>query len=101
MGTTTQTRRRRWGVAFLGLAVVMLIAGETVLRNSLKGLSSVIFWLLCFFFTILAILAALRDLASVRQRTREEQRALIQDTLTEIARQEKNRGQPPKTGDSH
>jgi len=85
-GTTGETRRRRLGMISLAVAVLMLIAGETMLRNRLGTVAFVIFWLICLVFTGLAILAAYLDVSALRRRTQEEQRALLEKTLGEIAR---------------
>jgi len=62
----------------------MLVAGETGLRNRLHGLGFVLFWLVCFLFTCLAMLVAFWDVAVTRRRVREEQREFLEDTLREI-----------------
>ena len=91
MGNKTDVRRRWLGAIYLALALGMLIAGQTVLRNSFGPVGFVIFWLVCLVFTCLAILVAFLDLSAVRRRTREEQRDLIENTLKEIARQKEAR----------
>lgn len=80
--------RRRWlgGIA-LAAAIGMLIAGETVLHGRLNGVNLVIFYMVCFVLTFIAILVAFLDLSVVRRRTRDEQRALFENTLGEIVRQ--------------
>jgi uncharacterized membrane protein len=87
MANSSDTRRRWLGGIALGLALAMLIAGQTVLSNRFGPLSFAIFWLVCLLLTCVAIIVALRDLSVVRRRTREEQRALFESTLSEIARQ--------------
>ena len=61
----------------------MVVWGQTVLKSSLAGLAFVVFWLVCFTLTGLAILTALLDLWSVRRSQRQEQRELIERTLAE------------------
>lgn len=79
----------------------MLVLGQTLLRDSLGRTGFVIFWFLCFASTMMAVLVALWDLFAVRRRTREEQRALFEDTLAEIARREATRRKPPpQTGNN-
>lgn len=81
---------RRWlGGIFLFAALGMLVAGETVLRERLGKYSFLVFWLLCFVFTCLAVLIAVVDACIVRRRTREERRALFENTLQDIVRQKK------------
>jgi membrane protein implicated in regulation of membrane protease activity len=93
--------RRRFGVIFLALALGMLIAGQTVLRDRLGGLGFVFFWLACFAFTFLAILVAALDAAAIRRRARAEQHRFLKDTLEEIARKKaaKSRGPEESPGD--
>ena len=76
----------------------MLVAGETVLRNSLSGIGFLAYWLVCIVFTFLAMMTAVRDLSAVRRRTREEQRALLEETLEEIARKEKAKARESEAG---
>lgn len=86
--------RRRWlGAFFLGAALLMLVAGETVLSARLSGsaLLTVIYWMLCLLAVICAMFIALLDLVVVRRRTREEQRGLLSETLNEIAREKEAR----------
>jgi hypothetical protein len=91
-------RRRLLGAAFLGAALLMLVVGQTVLRNFLQDIGFLLYWLVCIFFTFLAVMVAFRDLSAVRHRTREEQRALLEDTLAEIARRENAGTKKPETG---
>ena len=90
MGNKSDRRRRWLGGIFLGVAIVMLVAGQvcdTLLRERLGRSGFLIFWMICFLFTFLAILVAFVDLMVVRRRTAEEQRALLEDTLGDIARE--------------
>jgi hypothetical protein len=98
MENKADLRRRLLGGAFLAAALLMLVAGQTVLRNSLRDVGFLLYWLVCIVFTFLAMMTAFRDLSAVRRRTREEQRALLEDTLEEIAREEKARANKPETG---
>jgi len=76
---------RRWlGLFCLAVAAGLLIWGQTILKPLLDGASYVIYWFICFFFTVAAIGIALIDLRAVRQRMREEQNELIRKTLAEI-----------------
>jgi hypothetical protein len=89
--------RRRWfGTFFLLLAGGMLIWGLTVLSGRLKGLAFVIYWLVCFVFTGLALLTALLDLLIVRHRQREEQRDLIVKAIEDLEAKKKEKAQRPK-----
>lgn len=79
------TARRRW-VATLALAAAlgMLIAGQTLLRGSLRGRGFIVFWLACFGFTFLAMLVAIWDAREIRRRTRRDQRSLLETTVHKI-----------------
>lgn len=79
-----KTRRRWFGALSLLAAIVMLVAGETVLKGRLSALGFVAYWLVCFVATVLAIYAALLDARAVREETRAEQRALFENTVQKI-----------------
>jgi len=90
------TARRRWfGALCLACALVMLVFGQTVLDGRLSKVVFLLYWLLCFVFTGLAMIAAVRDLRFVSQKTRQEQRQLLEDTLKEIETKAKARKQKP------
>jgi hypothetical protein len=80
----TKTRRRWFGALCLSAAIVLLVAGETVLKGRLSALVFVGYWLVCFIVTVLAIYTALADARAVRQETQAEQRALFENTLQKI-----------------
>jgi len=87
------TARRRWlGGGALAGALAMLICGETVLRGRLKPFDFVIYWLLCFVLTGVAMIVAFRDLRALQRRTRQQQRDLLQNTLKEIESDAQRRG---------
>ena len=91
--------RRRWfGLFFLLIAGGMLIWGLTVLSGRLEGLTFVIYWLVCFAFTGLALLTALLDLMIVRHRQREEQRDLIVKAIEDFETEKKEKAHPTKAG---
>jgi membrane protein implicated in regulation of membrane protease activity len=93
---SNKTRRRRLGTFCLLTAIVMLIGGETVLAGRLSGIGFIAYWLACFVLTALAAFAALLDAARVRAEQREEQRALLENTLQEIEREKKSRPDAPR-----
>jgi len=95
MATRADIRRRWIGAALLAVALAMLIAGETVLRERMSAVTLVVFWVTCFAFTLLALLIAVIDLAILRRRMRAEHRALFQETLDEIARQKQVKSRKP------
>jgi hypothetical protein len=79
------TRRRRWfGALVLIAALLMLIAGETVLQGRLKDLGFLIYWLVCFCLTCVAIFIAFLDVRALGLRTRREQHQLLETTLKKI-----------------
>lgn len=91
MARNADIRRRVLGAIFLGAAILMLLAGETLLAGSLAGLVFLGYWGACFLFTFLAILVAFWDIVAVRQRARKEQRHLLEDAFNEIARRKKEK----------
>ena len=88
------TARRRWlGGGALAGALAMLICGETILQGRLRPFDFVIYWLLCFVLTGVAMIVAFRDLRDLQQRTRQQQRDLLQNTLREIETEARRREQ--------
>ena len=77
-------------------ALVMLIGGETLLKTRLVDLGFLVYWLVCFGFTGLAILAAFLDAQAVRRRIREDHRKLLETTLQKI--ETDGADGPPETG---
>jgi hypothetical protein len=91
--------QRKRGMIFLIIAVVMLILGETVLRNALGKVPFLFYWMGCFIFPGLAIVFAFLDVAGVQRQAREQQRELLEKTIREIARQkEAKTGRPGSAG---
>jgi len=84
MALNNTTRRRWWGILFLGCAVMMLVVGQTILQNQLRDLAFLVYWMICFTFTGLAVAVALLDARENRRRLREERRDLLQMTLKDI-----------------
>ncbi len=91
MPQNARTFRRWFGGLCLLAAIVMLIAGETLLKGRLASVPFVIYWLVCFVLTALAAGAALVDAARARAENRNEQRALIENALHEIERESSRR----------
>lgn len=91
MTSETDIPHRKRGMVFLIIALLMLILGETVLRQSLSEVLFVLYWLVCFVFTGLAILFAFLDVASVQRQARARQRELLEKTIGEIVRQKEAR----------
>ncbi len=87
------TARRRWlGGGVLAGALAMLVCGETVLQDRLKPFDFIIYWLLCFVLTGVAMIVAFRDLRALQHRIRQQQRDLLQNTLKEIETEARRRG---------
>lgn len=75
----------------LGVAVVMLISGETFLKDRLSAHLFLFYWLTCFVLTGLAMITAFRDLRALQERTRQQQRELLETTLKDIEVSARNR----------
>ena len=76
---------RRWlGLLFLSLAFGMLIWGQTVLRDRLHKVAFLIYWAICFLFTLAAIVTALLDVRATRKRAQVEHNELVRRTLEEL-----------------
>lgn len=87
--TISRDIRRRWlGAMCLVVAGVMLILGQTVLREQLQDRfhlkAFVIYWGTCTALTGLTLIIALLDMRAVRLRLQEEQRKLVKDTLRDM-----------------
>lgn len=79
------TKRRRWiGGVSLGLAVVMVVAGEWLVRGRTNPGLKLLYWLGCFLLTGVAIVVAMLDFRALKQRIPSEQRDLVERTLKEI-----------------
>lgn len=86
-GVANNSANRRWlGALCLLAAIVMLVADEYLFKGRLKGVTALAYWFVCFLFTLLAIWAAFLDVRALRRSTRDEQRALFEDTLQQISR---------------
>jgi hypothetical protein len=68
----------------VGFSAAMLLAGQTVLRASLRGEAFLWYWLICFGLTVAAILLALIELRGLRFRAREEHRELMEEALRDL-----------------
>lgn len=90
MADSADARRRWFGLFFLVLAAGMLIWGQIILRPYLKGVWFLLYWLLCFIFTGLAIVTALLDVRATRRRTRQEHRELMERTWEDIEHKPKD-----------
>jgi|SRR5258708_6311188 len=85
MGLDATGRRRWFGALVLFAALAMLVGGQTVLKDRLKDPHVfLVYWLVCFGCTGLAIFIAFLDVRALQRRIREEQRNLVHRTLKEI-----------------
>jgi hypothetical protein len=76
---------RRWlGMFCLAVASGMLIWGRTILESHLKGLGFLIYWLVCFLFTIASIVIALLDVHATLRNIRKERLELFRRALKDI-----------------
>jgi len=91
-------RHRKRGLTFLIIAVLMLLLGETVLRQSLSKVPFILYWMACFVFTGMAIIFAFLDVAGVQRQAREQQRELLEKTIHEIARQKEAKARRSNPG---
>jgi hypothetical protein len=77
--------RRKAMFALLFLAVLMVIAGSSVLRDFLDprehAVRFILFWLACAWLTITAMLLALYDALMARKRARAAERMLREQLL--------------------
>jgi len=79
------TARRRWfGALVLFAALALLVAGDTVLKGRMGPVGFLIYWLVCFGLTGVAVVVAMLDYRAVRFRMREENRRLLDSTLRQI-----------------
>lgn len=83
MNRSTLTRRLA-GIFFLGLAVVLLVLGETVLAGRLPPFTTLLYWSVCLLATLAAVGCALLDALDSLTRSRRERRALLEETLHQV-----------------
>jgi hypothetical protein len=78
MAHAAPNRLRRLSFGLLTAALLLLVAGLTVLQPRLRGWGFVLYWLACFGLASLALLVALLDLLVVRLRASAARRALYE-----------------------
>ncbi len=93
MPTSADALRRWLGLLFLALAFGLLIWGQTVLRDRLKGVAFLAYWGGCFFLTMAAIITALLDVRATRRKAREEQDELLRRTVEELENESEDKPQ--------
>ena len=84
MGIDATARRRWFGALALGGALLMLVAGATVLSGKLTGMGFLLYWGACLALTGVAILIAFIDMRAVQYQLRQEKHELIQSTIENI-----------------
>ncbi len=77
-------RRRIFGAAVLGTAVLMLVLGQTILLGYLNGLGFLLYWLTCLVLTGVAVGVALTDARETRIQVKQERRELLEQTIKDI-----------------
>lgn len=73
--------RRKFGLFFIGAAVLMVIWGFTALRERLQGVAYLAYWLTCLVSVAIAIFIALWDFWVMMTREKREQLEKIQEAL--------------------
>lgn len=81
MAIQVNLRRRWFGLFHLIVSGGLLIWGLTLLRPVLRGWLFIGYWLACFLFALLALIAGWLDWRSVRRQARAERRGLLQEAL--------------------
>jgi hypothetical protein len=93
------TTRRRWfGALMLLCAVGLLVAGETILKGRLDGMGFLLYWMICFLCTGLAIVTAYVDAKALQMKSRREARELLESTLSNIQHDAQNKPRSNKPG---
>ena len=69
---------------FLGIAIVLLVLGQTLLKEQLGPITTLFYWTTCILSTLAAVICALLDALRSIGQSREERRALLEQTLREI-----------------
>ena len=77
----------------------MLVVGETVLKSRLKDLSFLVYGLICFVLTGMAIVVAFLDAKAVGRHTRQEARDLLETTLGRIEADAKHKPHRSQSND--
>lgn len=81
---SAQAWRRWFGLLFLAVSFGMLVWGQTFLKDRLEGMAYLVYWSVCFLFTILAIATALLDILLVRRQSRIARREILKKAFTEV-----------------
>jgi hypothetical protein len=77
--------KKRWASGILlGIALLMLILGQTVLTSSLHNRAFIAYWLACFMVTGLAAIVALLDFFSLQRRARAQEKKIMEKAFREM-----------------
>ncbi len=99
--TLTGNPKFRWlGVITLGIAILMLVAAETVLEGKLGPLALAIYWVICMVLTATSILLAFAEARAVQRKARAEHHQLFDSTLRDIEREARQRAHSESAGKS-
>lgn len=78
--------RRRWfGLLYLIIAGGLLVWGLTWLEPVLRGWLFVGYWFTCAMFAVLAFITAWLDLRALRRHERAQRRALLEQSIQDLA----------------
>ena len=91
-------RLRIWGIVFLGLAILMLVLGETALNHRLSDAGFLLYWLFCFGLTCVALGIAFLDVRATQNSLRDEQRSLLDKTMRDIQGDARVNGRAKRNG---
>ena len=84
--------RRGVGILFLLAALGMVVLGLTDWGKRLEGKQFLEYWMLCWAFTIVAMIFALWDLRITRARTRAAKMELIENAVKNLEEDVKKPG---------
>ena len=74
-------RRRYIGAAFLVLAVLLVITGQTLLNHWLAGLTFIAYWVFCLLCIAAAMFVTLLDFRSIARDAQQEHADLLRRAL--------------------
>ncbi len=81
-----QYRGKRWvratGIVVLGVCVLLIVLGSTVVDKRLAPEWQLLFWGVCMACACLAIFIALVDVVLLARATRQQRRELLDSTLS-------------------
>ena len=81
MKDESQKRRRRIGVGFVVLAVLLVITGQTLLNHWLVGLTFIAYWVFCLLCIAAAMFVTLLDFRSIARDAQQEHADLLRRAL--------------------